>query len=165
MSKKNEVEVIDNKEWGIKAQKGDTSAEFSLETSQQICDGLLNLGTSFITEAGMMTVEYFRTQAEMYYRDLDRYIQRQQQLGDERVTILQQMNHVGDEWLKRVDKEDNSERRKALLDEYDRLMDKHTNIYMQLLDKHMEKEPLPQTPNLLGGFGLFGGLKKLLPRK
>lgn len=69
MGKDNEIQVIDNYNRGMSVSKGDRIIEFSPELSQQICTEMISLGTQLISETGRVTIEYFNTQANMYYAE------------------------------------------------------------------------------------------------
>lgn len=155
----NKVEIVDSKRAGMKVEKGTSSIEFSSESIEQICTGVIELGIQLVAEVGKVTVEYFRTQVDMYYAELNAYIDIEHLSSKERMEMLRQLEKVTDCYSKKItdayEKEKN-EQAKELTKTYMIF----AGVYKELYEKNIgHEEPRPTRPHL------FQGLKKLFSKK
>lgn len=151
MSKKREVQVIDNKQKnGMRVQKGDRIVEMSPEVSVQMVNDLITLGTQLVSETGRVTVEYFETQANMYYGKLNAFISNQTLKSEERRMILQQMEKLTDKYVELINTTDDIEKREQLKSTYEFFSDKQSKLYMEALITD-SKTRIPKKPKLLSG--------------
>jgi hypothetical protein len=148
MNKGNEIQVVDNSKNGMKVSKGDRIVEFSPDLSQQICTDLISLGTQLIAETGRVTIEYFKTQANMYYAQLDAYISNQALKSEERKIILQSIGKLTDEYKELMNQTNDPEKLNQLKATYDFFTDKHSQLYQNALEIDA-KTKIPKRPNLL----------------
>ena len=162
LEENNEIEVISNKEPGLKVKSGNAKIEVSSESLSQICMNFINLGTRYISAAENMTVQYFTSQANMYYGQLNAYIKNQAQKSDERKMILQTLKDLTEHYSDLLSEvAENKKKRNALLDVYENLYSKSANLYKEVLDKSM-KEEIPKAPKMLKG---LKGIKELLSKR
>lgn len=158
MSKDNEIQVIDNNR-GMRVTKGGT-VEFSPELSQQICAEMISLGTQLISETGRVTVEYFKTQATMYYLELNTYIENQTLKSEERKSILQSIEKLTDKYVDLINETEDFEKREQLKSAYEFFADKQSKLYMDALVTDASTR-MPKKTSLLDGLkGLFSRDKK-----
>ena len=149
MSKKREVQVIDNKQKnGMRVQKGDRIVEMSPEVSVQMVNDLITLGTQLVSETGRVTVEYFETQANMYYGKLNAFISNQTLKSEERRMILQQMEKLTDKYVELINTTDDIEKREQLKSTYEFFSDKQSKLYMEALITD-SKTRIPKKPKLV----------------
>lgn len=156
----NKYEIIDApKKNGMKVSRGDRSIEMSPEVSMQICKQMTDLGTKLISEVGGITVGYFKTQADMYYGELNTYIKNQTIKSDERKIILAQFEKLANEYSDLIKQTENKEKREELFDVYKRLSDTQSEFYLNALRNDNGGNERPEKPNLLKG------IKSLFSRK
>lgn len=154
MSKNNEIQVID-KNRGLRITKGDKTVEFTPELTQMICTEMISLGTQLISETGRVTVGYFKTQATMYYAELNTYIENQTLKSGERKIILQSIEKLTDKYVDLINETDDLEKREQLKSAYDFFADKQSKLYMDALATDALTK-MPKKTNLLDGLkGLF----------
>lgn len=158
MSKNNEIKVIDKKSSAMTVKRGDKSIEFSPELSQQICKEMISLGNQLISETGRVTVEYFKTQANMYYGQLNAYIENQTLKSNERMRMLKMIENLTDKYSSLINETDDVEKQKQLKAAYSFLVDKQTSLYTSAL-KAGGNSKSPKKPDLLSG------IKRLFSRK
>lgn len=155
MEKDNKIQVIDKSSHGMRVSKGDRTVEFSPELSQQICTGMISLGTQLISETGRVTVEYFKTQASMYYAELNAYIYNQTVKSEERKSILQSIEKLTDTYVDLINETEDLEKREQLKSAYEFFADKQSKLYMGALVTDASTQ-MPKKTNLLSGLrGLF----------
>ena len=147
MSKDNEIQVLD-KNRGMRVTKGDRTVEFSPELSQQICTEMISLGTQLISETGCVTVEYFKTQATMYYAELNAYIGNQTLKSEERKSILKSIEKLTDKYAGLINETEDLEKREQLKSTYEFLVDKQSKLYMGALVTDASTK-MPKKANLL----------------
>ena len=159
MSKENEIQVLD-KNRGMKVTKGDRTVEFSPELSQQICTEMISLGTQLISETGRVTVEYFKTQATMYYAELNAYIGNQTLKSEERKSILKSIEKLTDKYVDLINETEDLEKREQLKSAYEFFADKQAKLYMGALVVD-DSTKMPKKTNLVDGLkGLFSHGRK-----
>jgi hypothetical protein len=152
MKQENEIQVVGREHTkGMRIQRKDTSIEFSPEFSQHICSELINLGAKFISETGRVSVELFKTQADMYYGQLNAYISGQTLKSDERKIVLKQLEKLIDKYLDLMNKTDDLEKMKLIKSTYESVINAHSKLYLDALDKDASTQ-IPETPNLLKRF-------------
>ena len=125
----------------------------------QICTQMTTLGTQLISEIGGITVGYFKTQAAMYYGELNTYIQNQTLKSDERKIILGQFEKLSNDYSELIKQTDDKEKKEELFDMYKRLSDIQSTLYLEALKSDNEGNVRPGRPDLLSG------LKNLFSRK
>lgn len=150
MSTKNEVEVVECSESAMTVSKGTDSITFSPDIVLKICEGMIGLGVQLVAETGKVTVEYFQTQANMYYQELDTYIKEQTLYSDERKKVLDVMEKLTDKYSSLISETEDEKKRAQLIEAYDHLYDRQAKLYIEALDK-VEKKTIPYKPDLLGG--------------
>lgn len=157
MRKNNEIQVIDRQSCGgIRVSKADRSIEFSPEISQQICSEIVSLGAQMISGTGKVTVEYFKTQADMYYAELNTYISNQGLKSEERKMILEDSKQATSGLLDLINKAKDSKEREELLVQYERLFNLHAKKYIAALHED-SSTTRPQKSDLMSGLlRLFG---------
>ena len=133
MSGNNEIEVIDKKSAAMTVRKGDKSIEFSPELSQQICTEMISLGTQLISETGRVTVEYFKTQANMYYGQLNAYIENQTLKSNERMEMLRMIERLTDKYSSLINETDDVAKQEQLKSTYNFFVDKQTKLYTHIM--------------------------------
>lgn len=154
MSKENEIQVLD-KNRGMRVTKGDRTVEFSPELSQQICTEMISLGTQLISETGRVTVEYFKTQATMYYAELNAYIGNQTLKSEERKSILKSIEKLTDKYVDLINETEDLEKKEQLKSTYEFFVDKQAKLYMGALVVD-DSTKMPKKTNLIDGLkGLF----------
>lgn len=159
MGRDNEIHVIDNNR-RLRVSKGDRTVEFSPELSQQICTEMISLGTQLISETGRVTVEYFKTQASMYYAELNAYIGNQTLKSEERKSILKSIEKLTDIYVDLINETEDFEKREQLKSAYEFFADKQSKLYMGALVTDASTH-IPKKTNLLSGLkGLFVRDKK-----
>ncbi len=160
MGKDNEIQVIDNYNRGIRVSSGDRIVEFSTELSQQICTEMISLGTQLISEKGRVTVEYFKTQASMYYAELNAYIGNQTLKSEERKSILKYIEKLTDKYVDLINETEDLEKREQLKSAYEFFADKQSKLYMGSLVTDASTQ-IPKKTSLLSELkGLFVRNKK-----
>lgn len=147
----NEIEIIDSRESAVRFSKGDKVIELSPEVSQQICNEMINLGTQLIAETGKVTVEYFRTQADMYYSEINAYISDKTLKSNERKEFLKNIEYLTDKYVDLINQTDDSEKREQLKSAYEFFVDKQSKMYMEALAVDLNAKS-PQKIDLIGGF-------------
>lgn len=158
MKEKDEIEVVEHcSDFGIKITANDKSIDFSPEMSQQICTAMVGLGAQLVAKTGAITVEYFKTQANMYQAELDTYFKNQTLNSDERKMILKQLNETTEEYSKYLKETDDPKKREALKENYLLFYNTSSEMYLKMFDRHSE-ERMP------GRIDLLHGLRKLLKR-
>lgn len=160
MKRENEIEVIERGSrtgHDMKVTKGDKTVEFSPELSQQLCNELISLGEQFIMTTGKVTVEYFNTQANMYYAKLNAFISNQTLKSDERRMIFQHIEKLTDKYVEWMKETDDPKKIELLKSQYTHVIDKHSEIYMNALDRDIGTK-IPSKPDL------FKGLKKIFQK-
>jgi len=150
MNKTNEIQEVDSKKAGMTVRKGDKSIEFSPEVSQQICTEMINLGKQLISETGRVTIEYFRTQANMYYGQLNAYVSNQTLKSNERREILKSIEKLTDKYSSLINETDDIEKKEQLKDTYNFFFDKQAKLYTNALDLDARTEA-PNKSDLLSG--------------
>lgn len=150
MSNMNEIEVVDSKRNAMTVRKGDKIIEFSPEISKQICTEMISLGMQLISETGRVTVEYFNTQANMYYAQLNAYISNQTLKSNERKDILKMIEKLTDEYSTLINATDDVEKQEQLKATYNFFVEKQTKLYTDALKTDVGTE-MPHKPNLLSG--------------
>jgi hypothetical protein len=144
MNKGNAIQVVDNSKNGMKVSKGDRIVEFSPDLSQQICTDLISLGTQLIAETGRVTIEYFKTQANMYYAQLQAYISNQTLKSEERKMILQLLEKMINKYLELMNQTNDSEK----INQLNSTCKLFTELYQNALEIDA-KTKIPKRPNLL----------------
>ena len=151
---KNQIEVIDNKRKGMRISRGETVIDFSPEATEKLCSELVALGTEFISETSKMTIEYFQTQSNMYYAQLNAYISNQTNHSQERYQILQALQTMANEFQKLILEAEDKEKINILEKQYELNIETLKKLYSENLGKSSEQE-IPKKPSL------FKGLKEL----
>ncbi len=160
MGKDNEVQVIDNYNRGMSVSKGDRIIEFSPELSQQICTEMISLGTQLISETGRVTIEYFNTQANMYYAELNAYIGNQTLKSEERKSVLKYIEKLTDKYVDLINEAEDLEKREQLKSAYEFFADKQSKLYIDSLVSDASTQ-IPKKTSLLSELkGLFVRNKK-----
>lgn len=131
--------------------------DFSSEISQQICTAMVGLGAQLVAKTGAITVEYFRTQANMYQAELDTYLKNQTLNWDELKMILKQIDETKEEYGKYLKETDDPKRREVLKEIYMLFCTISFGMSLKMLDRH-SVEQVPKRVDLLHG------LRKLLKR-
>ena len=158
MSENNEIEVIDKKSVAMTVRKKDRSIEFSPELSQQVCTEMINLANQLISETGRVTVEYFKTQADMYYGQLNAYIGEQTLKSNERMEILREIEVLTDTYSSLINETDDVAKQEQLKSTYNFFVNTQTKLYTTALESGANSKVL-EKPDLLSG------IKKLFSRK
>lgn len=149
---KNKYEVIETpKNHGMKITKGDRTIEMSPEMTKEACMQMANLGIGFISEVGGVTVEYFKTQADMYYGDLKAFVQNQTLKSEERKQILNQFQQLTSEYSELIKQTDDDDKRVILIDTYKKLSEVTANLYLGALERDGGSIERPRRPDLLAG--------------
>lgn len=151
---KNQIEVIDNKRKGMRISRGETVIDFSPEATEKLCSDLIALGTEFVSETSKMTIEYFQTQSNMYYAQLNAYISNQTTQSQERYQILQALQTMANEFQKLILEAEDKEKINILEKQYELNIEALKKLYSENLGKSSEQE-IPKKPSL------FKGLKEL----
>lgn len=151
---KNQIEVIDNKRKGMRISRGETVIDFSPEATEKLCSDLIALGTEFVSETSKMTIEYFQTQSNMYYAQLNAYISNQTTQSQERYQILQVLQTMANEFQKLILEAEDKEKINILEKQYELNIEALKKLYSENLGKSSEQE-IPKKPSL------FKGLKEL----
>lgn len=154
----NDVEVVDSVKSGLTVRKGEKSIELTPEVAEQVCSRMLDLGTQLISGIGNVTIESFKTEADMYYNQLNTYIDKQTINSNERMKILDIIERKTDKFMELIAQTDDVEKIEGIKGAFYPILDKLTNQYSEALDKNY-KDELPQRPNMLSG------LKNFFPRK
>ncbi|MFR6592095.1 hypothetical protein [Catenibacterium sp.] len=158
MNDKNEVEVIDKKQYGMKVRKGDSEVEVSPEMAGEILDKVMNLGAAYIAGIENVTHQMFMKTSEMYYEQLDAYLKNQTIKSNERKMMLQKLNELTDKYSDLINETDDVEKKELLMKTYKFFAEEQEKLYITALDKDVTTS-VPKPPKL------FGGLKKLLSKK
>lgn len=158
MRKNNEIEIVDEKNTAMTLRKGDRSIEFSPEISQQICTEMISLGTQLISETGRVTVEYFKTQVNMYYGQLNAYINNQTLKSDERMKIIGIIEKLTDQYSSLINETEDVVKQEQLKNTYNLFVEKQTMLYTKALETGGNQK-VPPKPNLLSG------IKRLFSRR
>ena len=146
MRKMNEVDVIEPQKAAMTIRKGDKTIEFSPEVSQQICAGMISLGTQLISDTGKTAVEYFKTQANMYYA----YISNQTLKSNERKEILKLIEKLTEKYSSLINETSDADKQEQLKEAYNFFIEKHTKLYTEALTIDTETT-IPKRPDLLSG--------------
>lgn len=150
MRKMNEVDVIEPQKAAMTIRKGDKTIEFSPEVSQQICAGMISLGTQLISDTGKTAVEYFKTQANMYYGELNAYISNQTLKSNERKEILKLIEKLTEKYSSLINETSDADKQEQLKEAYNFFIEKHTKLYTEALTIDTETT-IPKRPDLLSG--------------
>ena len=118
MNDKNEVEVIDKKQYGMKVRKGDSEVEVSPEMAGEILDKVMNLGAAYIAGIENVTHQMFMKTSEMYYEQLDAYLKNQTIKSNERKMMLQKLNELTDKYSDLINETDDVEKKELLMKTY-----------------------------------------------
>ena len=103
---------------------------------------------------GKMTIEYFQTQSNMYYAQLNAYISNQTTQSQERYQILQVLQTMANEFQKLILEAEDKEKINILEKQYELNIEALKKLYSENLGKSSEQE-IPKKPSL------FKGLKEL----
>lgn len=150
MRKMNEVDVIEPKKTAMTIRKGDKTIEFSPEVSQQICAGMISLGTQLISDTGKTAVDYFKTQANMYYGELNAYVSNQTLKSNERKEILKLIEKVTETYISLINETSEVDKQEQLKEAYNFFIEKQTKLYTEALTVDA-RTITPQRPDLLSG--------------
>ena len=149
---KNEYEVMETpKNHGMKITKGDRTVEMSPEMTREVCTQMAALGTQLISVVGGVTIEYFKTQADMYYGELKAFVQNQTLKSDERKQILSEFQQLTRDYSEMIKQTDDSEKRDILIDTYKKLSEVPANLYLGALERDGGSIERPRKPDLLAG--------------
>lgn len=146
--KKNQIEVISNKNTGMRISRGETTIDFSPEATERICSEIISLGQEFIAETSKMTVEYFQTQANMYYAQLNAYISVQAEYSKERNKILDQLQDLSYDCLKLIMQTEDKNKIDAIKKVHEDKIKGMIDYYTINLEKSIQKE-IPKRRSLL----------------
>lgn len=153
---KKEYEVMETpKNHGMKITKGDRTVEMSPEMTREVCNQMAALGTQLISEVGGVTIEYFKTQADMYYGELKAFVQNQTLKSDERKQILSEFQQLTRDYSEKIKQTDDSEKRDILIDTYKKLSEVLANLYLGALERDGGIIERPRKPDLLAGIKRF----------
>ena len=112
------------------------------------------LTKSLISGIGNVTIESFKTEADMYYNQLNTYIDKQTINSNERMKILDIIERKTDKFMELIAQTDDVEKIEGIKGAFYPILDKLTNQYSEALDKNY-KDELPQRPNMLSGLKNF----------
>ena len=151
----NAIEVLNKN--GMRLSKGDSHIELSPELSAQVCTKMISLGEQLISETRRITVEYFRTQTEMYFGELKAYIETQQLYSSERREILSMLEDVTRDYSRLIAEAPDKRTRKELIKYYKILSKDKSKLYLEAL----KADKRPQRPSLFRGTKRYDELRKL----
>lgn len=156
----NEYDIIKGSEKSeISVFKGEGGIEMPQELSVQICTAMVSLGSQLISETGKITIEYFKTQAEMYYGQLNAIIKNQIIKSNERQKILLEFSKLTDRYIELIERTNKKEEREELKNTYKMFSEIQTKLYMDALKADSGGTEILNRPNLLAG------LKKIFAKK
>ena len=148
MSNDKSIQVYDSKK-GLSYSTGSRNIELSQEATARICGELVTLATSFIAETGKITVETFRTQANIYYAQLNAYVNNQTLKSEERQIILNKLDKITDKFMNLIEQANTKEEKKELMNVYKEISSVHTKLYTDALEID-SNSPIPKAPNFFG---------------
>lgn len=154
MDTKSQVEVIDTTLNEINKGRLELSPQFA----QQLSVGMIDLGTQLVAEVGHITVEYFKSQIDMYNGELNAYQHNQEIKSEERKILLHEIEKIIDSYSDLMSKTDDKEKIEQLKTASGFLVDKVSEIYMRALECD-SKTKLPERIDILSG------IKKLFSKK
>lgn len=149
MSKNGEIEVITGTENKMRISRGNTSIEGSSEAVEQVLVSILSTAKELISSSCSMSIEYFRSENELYSKQLSTYLSTKQTKSSERKEILKQFGDVIHTYMNLIQSEQDMEKKEALLKQYDHLFSLHSKYYLEVLGK--DDDEIPKRPHLLEG--------------
>ena len=159
MGRDNEIEIVDRNRGDISLIKGDRSIKVSNAMLQQIYTGMISLGIQFVSETGNVSVEYFKTQSDIYHGQLNAYIENQKIKSNERMDMLRVVEKLTEQYSLLINETDDVIRQEQLKNNYNFFVDKHIKLYTDTLSFGANQE-VPKKPDLLSEIKSFFSRKK-----